>query len=166
MRRSVLLAAALAVTSLAACTGSDPVEAVRPGVWTEAGADTVRGNGSVVELRAMRQRWTETRDGRGYQFVASVSCFCPPEYTRPAIVSVRGSAVTSVIDAETREPRQVEGYWTIESLFDRAIAERASGGRVRVTYSRSSGYPVWAEIGTPENDAGAFYGVSSVMLEE
>jgi hypothetical protein len=161
-----LLAATVALGSLTACTESDPVGAPRPGIWTAAGEDTVRGNGSVIELRAMKQRWADTRDGRSYQFVASVSCFCPPRNTRPVIVSVRGSQVTSVLDAETREPRPVEGYWTIEALFDRAIAARAGGGRVRVTCSRSGGYPVWAEIGTPENDAGAFYGVSSVMLEE
>lgn len=161
-----LFAAALALTTLAACNQSDPVGVPRPGIWTAAGEDTVRGSGSVVELRAMERRWAETRDGRGYQFATSVSCFCPQEHTRPVLVSVRGSTVTSVLDAETREARPAGRYWTIESLFDMAIAERTRGGRVRVTYSRTSGYPVWMEIGTPENDAGAYYSVSSVMLEE
>lgn len=167
MRRSVvLLATALSFTSLAACRQSEPVGVPRPGVLFAAGSDTVAGNGSVVELRAMKEKWATARDGRDYQFNTAVSCFCDEARRRPVIVAVRGSAVTSVLDAETNASRPTEQYWTIERLFDMAIEERTHGGRVRVTYSRALGYPVWIEIGTPENDAGSQYVVPSVMLEE
>lgn len=165
MRTTPVLLAALALASSVACHEAEPIGVPRPGIWTTAGIDTVPGNGSVMELRAMKQRWSDARDGRDYAFETSVSCFCPEEYVRPVIVEVSGDAVTRVLDAETGATRPAERYWTIEGLFDRAIAERTGGGRVRVTYARASGYPVWVEIGTPENDAGAWYSVTSVMVK-
>ena len=165
MRPTLVLLAALALTSSVACHEAEPIGVPRPGIWTTAGTDTVPGNGSVMELRAMKQRWAAARDGRDYAFETAVSCFCPDEYVRAVIVEVSSDAVTRVRDAETGASRPADRYWTIEGLFDRAIAERAGGGRVRATYARASGYPVWIEIGTPENDAGAQYSVTSVMVE-
>ena len=163
MNRRLALVLIAAVT-LAACHEAEPIGVPRTGVFAEPGADTVPGSGSLMELRAMKARWAQVRAGEDYAFRTAVSCFCMEERTRPVTIEVSGTGVTSVHEVATGAPRAPEEYWTIEELFERAIRERQQGGRVRVTYARSAGYPVWIEIGTPENDAGSWYSVSSVRL--
>ena len=166
MRRSLVRLAILAVLALAACDDTERAIAPLPRIYVTSSGDTVPGNASVLELRAMRAKWENVRAGSDYRMQTRVTCFCGEEYTRPLEIEVHGDAVFSVRDLVSGQLRPTTDSWTIEALFDRAIAERLRGGRVRVTYLRSAGYPVWIEIGTPENDAGATYTVFTVRFAE
>ena len=167
MRRTALAIAAIAAIAaltLAACGKDVPTATTLFGLGPAAG-DTVHGTGGGWELLTMREKWSDARAGRDYSFVTSFACFCPQEVTTPVRVTVHGAQVTSVRELVTGKERPAAGYYTIEGLFDRAMAERARDGVVRVTYSRAWGYPVALTVGTPENDAGVSYGVSDVRLQ-
>ena len=163
MRRTALVVVAFAALTLAACGKHEPTATTLLGLVPAAG-DTVHGSGSEFELVAMRNRWADVRGGRDYSFATSFACFCAGETMTPVRVSVHGTQVVSVREVATGRERSVVGYYTIEELFDRAIAERARDGVVRVTYAKTWGYPVSLTIGTPENDAGVSYGVGEVRF--
>ena len=160
MRRFFVLAAAT-ITLLGACGREDPTGATVFG-FLPATADSIPGSGSVAELRLMKARWTEARHGRNYSFVTGMGCFCPSYYGALVRVVVIGDRVATVREMDSGGVRPADDYYTIEELFDRAIAFRAGGGPVRATYDGHAGYPLSLTIGTPENDAGVIYAVGDV----
>lgn len=124
--------------------------------------DTVRGTGSLSELQQRRAAWI-ARGVSDYRMQLQLSCFCGGQITRPVVVEVRGGLVAKVSDRETGQPvTNVAPYPTITGLFDKAIAERSSGGFVSVTYDRTLGLPVRLEVGTLANDAGTLYLLSGL----
>ena len=160
MRRFVVLAAAT-ISLLGACGREDPTGATVFGILP-ATADTIAGSGSLAELRLMKARWTEARRGRNYSFVTGIGCFCPAYYGASVRVVVFGDRVATVREIDSGGVRPARDYYTIEELFDRAIAFRADGGPVRATYDGRAGFPLWLTIGTPENDGGVVYAVRDV----
>ena len=162
MRRLATLL--VVVLALAACREE---RAVGPGVFglLPVAADTATGTGSEAELRQMQRRWADVRAGRDYRFTTAYYCFCFNGTATPVQVTVRGSRVVEVREVATGASRSVANYYTLEQLVDWAIAERERGGRVRVRWQLDAGYPVWIEIGTPENDAGVSYDISGVALD-
>lgn len=161
MRRlAVLVAAILAV---AACGSDEPTGTAARGLLPAS--DTIEGGATTSELRLMKARWAAVRDGRDYSFVTSYYCFCYGEVETPVRVTVRGASVASVREVVSGRSRPTDHYYTIEELFDRAIARRAIDRHVRVSYSARWGHPIWLTIGTPENDAGVTYQVGDVALE-
>ena len=80
---------------------------------------------SVLESQLERELWTglEIRD---YQFTYTVSCFCGFVGPNPALITVRGGAVTRVEylpGAPSQGTFSTQGYPTVDSLF--AIIDRA-----------------------------------------
>ena len=160
MRRFLVPLAAIALL-LTACGGDEPTGSMVFGILP-TNADTIPGNGSEAELRLMKARWTEARRGRNYSFVTGIGCFCPAYYGASVRVVVIGAQVATVREVDSGGLRPARDYYTIEELFDRAIAFRAGGGPVRVTYDGRAGFPRLLTIGTPENDGGVIYGVRDV----
>jgi hypothetical protein len=70
------------------------------------------------ELDANRALW-DSHNITSYDYQAQRDCFCTPEAVRPAIVSVRMDAITSVVDAQTLEARSPADFLTINTMFDR-----------------------------------------------
>jgi hypothetical protein len=121
--------------------------------------DTVRGTGELTELQQRRAAWV-ARGIKDYRYQLRQTCFCVAEAIRPKLLEVRGGTVARAWDLATgKEVIDTRGFPTITTLFDDAIATRASGGPVRVTYDRALGIPVLLEIGTLANDAGVGYKV-------
>lgn len=161
MRAIVMVVAA--VVAVAACVRHEPTGVTLLGVGQQQ--DSVEGTGTETELMQMKARWAGVRDGRDYSFVTQYYCFCPGGFATLVRVRVRGTSVASVREVESGASRAVGDYYTIEELYDRAIAERARDGRVRVSYSATTGIPIWLTIGNPEYDAGVTYRVQDVVLE-
>ncbi len=113
------------------------------------------GGGEV----ARRHRVWEDARPRAYRYVWSYSCFCVPgDAVR---VEVSGDRVTSVTDPRTGAPAPRPAVlYTVDGLFDAMERAERDGTRVRAEYHPRLGYPVRAEIGTPENDAGTIFLVS------
>ena len=161
MRRLAVLIAAVLVA--AACGKEEPTGAALRGMLPVT--DSIQGAATADELQQMKARWAEVRGGRDYSFVTYYYCFCYGEVDTPVRVTVRGASVASVREVVTARSRPVDDYYTIETLFDRAIARRAIDRHVAVSYSARWGHPLWLTIGTPANDAGVTYRVQDVVLE-
>jgi len=133
VQRSVLRPAVLGLTLLIAACG-DPV-----------------GFDSFEEAR---DRW-EARAVDHYSFVLRPLCFCI--FTGPALVTVEGGEIVSVMDGETGEPIEDDRLVlmrTIDELFtllDDAWKEDAH--RVQVEYDPEYGYPADLWIDYSENVA-------------
>lgn len=163
MRRLATLLVLVLGLGVAACRHDSPTGA---GVFTllPTSGDTATGTGSAAELRLMQRRWAEAREGRDYRFDTFLYCHCGSEVDTPVRVRVRGSRVDEVRVVATGASRPVADYYTIERLFDEAIALREQGGRVRVTYVVEAGHPIFLTIGEPERDAGVSYVIHSVAV--
>jgi hypothetical protein len=160
MRRlAVLLAVTLALATTA-CGNHEPTGTTLLGL----GSGSVQVNPSESQLLLARARWTAERNGRDYTFVTAFACFCGANVGVAVRVTVHGTEVVSVREVTSGRSRLATEYYSIEALFDRAIAARASDVPVRVTYA-SGGYPAQMTIGTPENDAGVTYHVEDVRLQ-
>jgi hypothetical protein len=161
MRRLVVLAAAL-LASVSCDDAREPLGPTTP--LTYLPGDSTEVDPSEAQLLLAKGRWAGARNARDYSFVTWYLCFCTSDVTVPVRVSVHGAEVTAVREVTSGRSRQTTEYYTIESLFDRAIEARGRDVPVRVTYT-SGGYPAWLTIGTPENDAGVTYHVEGVRLQ-
>lgn len=161
MRRTIaLLSAALL---LAACS-HDPAAVLPGGRHLGVAGDTVVGIGSLVELRAWRAEWVETRAGRDYRYTVRTSCFCPPEMRLPTRVTVSGDRVVSVTREEGEPPAYAPAYTTIEEIYDGAIRARQRGQAVHRAVYHEDGHPATLSFGPWEVDGGVEYRVSDVVF--
>lgn len=86
-------------------------------------------------LDAARERWSAT-GSRRYRMRLRVSCFCPPDVTRPRTVRVRAGRPLGVV------PEALRRFATVPRLFARvqeAIDARAAV--LTVSYAKGSGRP-------------------------
>jgi hypothetical protein len=123
--------AAVALLATAAC--SNP---------TSSRLDTLEANRTKFASMA----------GADYTIVVQRNCFCTPEATQPARLTVRGGAIVGVTRLATGEAGSADGYKTVAELFDyvaNALQGRRSGNvaEVRVSYDAQYGYPndVWVD---------------------
>lgn len=108
------------------------------------------------EVTARREAW-RARQINDYSIEIAVGCFCPwPSH--PAILEVRGGAVTALRDTTGKSlgaPREPWSLYTVDSLF--AAVER--GARrldvIEVAYDPEYGYPAMirgdARVGLPDD---------------
>jgi hypothetical protein len=120
------------------------------------------GSGSVMELRVRWGRWRAVGP-RSYTYELRRSCFCGAETVTPARVEVRDGRVADIRSLATGQQLSLAFVPTIDSLFERAIAEAERGGHVAVAYHPLLSYPTRLEIGMLANDAGTLYGVSKLV---
>ncbi|HEY1012968.1 MAG TPA: DUF6174 domain-containing protein [Herpetosiphonaceae bacterium] len=110
----------------------------------------------------LRQRWDQWRalKAADYDVVVEASCFCPPEYTSPVRIAVRGGVPGALTYVESGKPvadDQREWYArfdTVEKLFgliDDAYVRKAA--RVTVSYDPARGYPTSVSIDYDERIA-------------
>ena len=162
-RRLPYLAAAILATGVGlACANASRITGLgTPNIALTR--DTLPGTGELTELQQHRAAWVALGIN-DYRFQMQATCFCGGDFIRPVLIEVRGGVVSKVWDLQTTKPIADKRLFpTITTLFDDAIAERSRGGRVRVTYNRASGIPVWLEVGTLENDAGVGYRVGGFI---
>ncbi len=105
-----------------------------------------RGDLSVADLNAARQRW-QKQGMLDYDFTLRIDCFCG--FAGRAHLAVRGGEIVSANDAATGEPisPEVAHFPTVEEIFDeiqRAIEGDAD--RLDVVFHADLGYPVLADI--------------------
>lgn len=126
---------------------------------------SVEGGATLDDLRARQRQWAALGLA-SYDLDLAITCFCPEEFRRPVTVRVRNGLAAAVTARTPGAVRPAAEYPTIDSLFSRAIAERARGGHVRGTFDRDYGFPTFVEIGTLANDAGVGYTVAAVRRAE
>lgn len=121
------LAAVLPVVSLAACSIFGPDDRLDD------------------ELAGARARWASVGPD-SYTFTLQRICFCLPESSGPARVTVIDGAVSGVVYAESGEPvpeQYAYGFPSVGGLFD--VIEEAleqDAARVDVTYDPETGVPI------------------------
>lgn len=127
------------------------------------------GPSPLVDLEHARSRW-ESRSFADYTFETRRDCFCAPELTGPARITVVNDSITSVIDitADSVIPYPAAGNWyTVEDLFvviDSAVHHPATSS-IDVAYDPDLGYPTTLEISPrPEiADAGVRYTITLLV---
>jgi hypothetical protein len=136
--RSILLALALA-----AC--DSPTESVTP----------IPGD-PVVQ----RQVWEQQGiDDYRYRFNILTSSIQPVTQMR---VDVRDGDVVDVVDARTGErlsPEMWSLVLTVDGVFDKLAAARASGEETRMEFHPRLGYPMVARTGRMDLDGGTVYAI-------
>jgi len=101
-------------------------------------------NSAEAALKQNEQLWSSQKIAN-YYYRLQVICFCPPDITRPAIVSVNNGVPVSMVDAatgETRSEQSIGRYTTVEGLFAiirDAIQRKAE--ELTVEYDPKLGYP-------------------------
>jgi hypothetical protein len=98
----------------------------------------------LIALKENRRKWEQLGFDQ-YQFRFQRTCFCVPEYTRPAILRVRDGRIEAAEYADTGEAVDVEHfgrYETIEGLFAliREVIDQEAD-RIDVAYDEMFGYP-------------------------
>lgn len=116
------------------------------------------GSGGVS---AQRGKW-EAQRLDDYRFTVARTCRCTDEARQPAVVEVRGDRVVKVTSVGTGRELDPGLGFTVDELFDRIAAAERSGSAPAVQYHPRRGYPTRATVGTPENDAGVEYSLSSL----
>lgn len=106
-----------------------------------------------AELERVRARW-EARGPADYRYEYRTFCFCPNLH---GLVEVRDGAVAAVTDLETGEPvtgEPLDGYPTVEELFE-TLAEWIAREpfHMEVTYDPDIGHPRSASFDFEENVA-------------
>lgn len=100
----------------------------------------------VAEALRLNQRQWTAQQIKHYQFVFRRLCFCPPDYTRPAIIYVRDGKIQMVRyadgDQQLVSSDQFQRYPTIDELFatiQKALEQPAY--RISATYHARRGFP-------------------------
>jgi hypothetical protein len=125
--------------------------AVKPSNGLTVSQDMAGGEWSRPKYAALkaalarnRARW-QALEAENYRFEFQRLCFCPPEYTRPALLKVESGAITSAEyadDGKAVSQQVQEHYRTVEGLFEeieKAIAQKAA--QIEVRYDAQSGMP-------------------------
>lgn len=116
------------------------------------------------EFASALARWHRTGLTK-YRFKSTQSCFCTVDYTAAMTVTVRSGLVVSVVDRATGASRPLEFRQPIDSVFAMVRQELiARPSRLEVEYDPALGYPRRLKYGTPENDAGGFIYLDSVVV--
>ncbi len=85
-----------------------------------AGACSDPVSGQQRELDTNRDLW-DAANIVDYTYRLQITCFCPPEITRPVIVQVGQDSIVSVVDVTSRERVQsslIGSFYTVDGLFD------------------------------------------------
>ncbi len=123
-------------------------------------SDNPLGAGRITNITEAEARWRQAAL-TSYRFISEVSCFCA-SVGRVDVTVVDGAVVQVVrlIDGSEEPPIY---RLSIDSLFAFVKRQqRDDPSHLRVTWDQTLGYPRTVDWGTPENDAGGFFGVSSV----
>ena len=97
------------------------------------------------ELKRNRDLWAAQKI-TNYRYTFQMICFCKEDVVKPVVVEVRGGAHASITRAGG-QTEQVEGYYTLENLFDvvqAAIDKKVD--KLSVTYDKQYGYPTSIKI--------------------
>jgi hypothetical protein len=134
------------IGALAIACGSDDVsEPTSP--------TTSAGSQNLIDNQAL---WSAAGIDN-YEFVYQRICFCPPEYTTPALIEVRDGAVWSVEyqDSEIHlDAPDTTMFPMITALFDVLTeAHDRNAVKVTVTFSADLGYPEDVDIDYAANIA-------------
>lgn len=127
-----------------------------------AGCNSPTEARAARDLAAARARWASSA-AASYDIAVTHSCFCDPAYTRPMIVVVDGSKVSSALYADTGErvPQAIaQTVTTVDSLFaniEHALA--AKDETVDASYDATFGFPVSVAFNVDSGvlDGGARY---------
>jgi hypothetical protein len=105
----------------------------------------------LAELELNRALWN-SHNISDYDFILGRSCFCDPLFVRPGLVMVRQDAISTVIDAETHEPRRLGDFFTIDAAFDslRDSFHSQSITIVTAEFDPQLGYPRRIRYDEPE----------------
>ncbi len=110
-----------------------------------AGCESLTGSNGAerARLAQARSRWRAAAIS-DYRYELRRVCFCPPDLVGPFALTVRGGALSSVVDlgtgmAVSPTPRR---HPTIEELFDEidAALDR-DPDRIEIDYDPALGYP-------------------------
>ena len=101
--------------------------------------------GLAPSASAARERWSQHRPA-SYQFTMAKGCECLADVTRPVIVTVIGTTVTSRVYADNGVPVPAQfapSFTTIDALFDLLQAARDKNAAVAAaTFDAVLGYPL------------------------
>jgi hypothetical protein len=117
-------------------------------------------------LREAEDRW-ERSGIRHYEYQTRTSCFCPPEMSEWAIVTVRDEVVVSAV---TLDGTPLTGWGltsrkTVEELFAVARAKDDWIADIDLEFDETYGYPLFVRHESKRNvaDAGAVYEARNLM---
>ena len=91
------------------------------------------GSTAVSDLDQARASW-RAQGLRSYTFTVQKSCFCPEQYTRPVIITVRDGVA---IDA----PEHLAAYSTVEKALDAVEAARRGNPDTLTVSFAPQGWP-------------------------
>lgn len=135
-------------------------------------SDGIVGPGDLDRFNQALARW-QARPFANYSYEIRVSCFCPPEVTQWARVSVRGGAVVAVDPVESTPEFPIVNfqYWVpIDSIFDDLYRSMTEPGvdyyleKIIVSYDAQLGYPTNIEYRAKPNiaDGGSIHSLRNV----
>jgi hypothetical protein len=146
--------------------GLSAIVALAAAALLSSGCASGRGSGgSPLEGAMAKWRSAGLHD---YSYQYQRSCFCPEEYRRAVVITVRRDSIAGVLFADTRAavPRENwSRYQTIDGLF--AMLQEAAdrkAHRIDVTYDGEFGYPRTASIDYDEHlaDEEAYFSADSL----
>jgi hypothetical protein len=143
------MAAALLIASTSACGLTEP-----------------NGPHADVQARltAARALW-RSQALNDYTYVFARSCFCAPDFREPALVTVRGGTIASVVGATNGAPRDPAQFRTIVGLFDliqEAIDQNAA--TINVEFDGTRGFVASAYIDVSQRVADEEYSIEARSL--
>ena len=97
---------------------------------------------SILEIRRHRALW-QSKGVQDYQFVFSMGCFCPPEYTSPVRITIRNGHIVDAVYTELNEPIPAQRraqLLTLDELFDVAEGYAYSADSVMLLFDTSNGF--------------------------
>jgi len=114
-------------------------------------SDSPLGPGEFREAARAKARW-EARGFVDYDFEYRAACFCPPELTEWALVSVRDGRVASVQMVDSRvliNPEYLTMWPTVDAMFDRIFRDHESDSfllDIIAQFDRQLGYPTLVNL--------------------
>lgn len=114
-----------------------------------SGCSDLTGPESFPEAR---QLW-DTQGLSSYAYVTRQTCFCGFS-DEPKIVTVVNDQVVTVVEQRTGASVPVEGWSTVEGLFERAESAAANDRLTESRFHPTLGYPTLLEICCRANDSG------------
>jgi hypothetical protein len=138
VKASALLISFVAIASLASCVET----IIEPCPLAADGATCATAITNVTDARA---RWNAARPA-SYEYTLAVGCFCLRDVTRPVVITVTATTVTSrrYEDDGTAVPDQLAATFpSIDGLFDKLLdARMRNAANSAANYEPTLGYPV------------------------
>ena len=119
------------------------------GVLALSGCTEPRLDRALDELNAAQRRW-QAHAPADYQFTIQRSCFCAPIVTRPVTVGVQGTAVVSLVYADSGTAADsvvFSEFLTIDRVFT-FLRQTLAGkpGSFTAAYDTQLGYPTQVSV--------------------